>query len=161
MIDSFYLAAGYSGRQHHARLGRLIEEETSAVCTSGWLDGRHDGETALASAAEDLYDVQRAEALVLVHGPSTRGGKWVELGLALARSKPVVMLVERRRGKIYGPPPPVFAWLSGVARYEVCSDGSRPGDLTMDPTWPGPAEFVIGVATAFELHVRPLREAVL
>jgi hypothetical protein len=46
-------------------------------------------------ALHDLDDLSAAEAMVLVNGPSTRGGKHVELGAALAMDMPVYLIGPR------------------------------------------------------------------
>ncbi len=155
MTGTFYLAGGYSGREALQRLARRIEVETGAECTARWLDGRHDDGTSIDAARDDFLDVRRGDTLVVAHGPSTRGVKWVELGLALAWNKPVVLLIELRSGRRYGPRPPVFAWMDQVARYQIRADGDRAGDVDMSPRWPGRIEFLCGVSRAFHAHLMP------
>ena len=94
------------------------------------------------SRARDIADVRHADVFVLCHGPSTRGGKWVELGLAMALRKPVLILVDAERCRA-APRMPVFAYADGLSRVDVFPvSGVAAGHRFIAPrTWPGAKDF--------------------
>lgn len=116
----FYLAARYSRRLELVEHRAFIESKGGEV-TSRWLDGNHqiaDGDEADAKAArrfavEDVEDVLAADYLIAFteepRATSSRGGRHVELGLALGADKRVIVV---------GPRENVFTWLPGVRYYE-------------------------------------------
>lgn len=60
-------------------------------------------------AVEDFYDVERADALVLVAGPDKySGGKFVEAGIALGMRKQVVIIGRRENMLLWSPIVDVF-----------------------------------------------------
>lgn len=81
-----------------------LYENLGIDCTSNWLyepeitvadPGREDW-VLRARANEDRVDLERADAVVLfTDAPSTSGGLWVELGMALALRKPVHLVGPR------------------------------------------------------------------
>ena len=110
-IRKFYIAAPYSHREATRKVAREIEDQSAGgrvgwTCNARWIEGTHDGLAATICAADDVADVRDADALVLLHGESTTGGFWVELGIAIERNLPIVIVthseVDRRL--------PVFAW---------------------------------------------------
>lgn len=132
----FYLAARYSRREELLGVRDFVEAFGGEV-TSRWLNGDHqlsdagtpigndgealvengDGERAATLRAkfalDDFEDVRRADVLVAFTEPprstASRGGRHVELGLALAWQKHVI---------IVGPRENVFCWLPWVDHYE-------------------------------------------
>lgn len=96
MIRSVYIAAPYPIRDLAQGVMRFLEEAGLDV-TSSWLksedhlDDKH--------ARLDLADVDRADALVLLNHKewvnSGTGGRHVEVGYAIARGKPIVLVGER------------------------------------------------------------------
>ena len=121
----FYFADGYSRRLDALIDARQIEVGTKGwACNSRWLLGKHDGSSPEKCARDDVQDVRDAAALIVRHGPSTKGGKWVELGLAIAWQKPVCMIVTK---------------------------GSLDGDATEPPVFAYPAEFTHWAATQAEV----------
>ena len=101
----FYLASGYTSRNEMAVVSRKLESETGWLCTSRWLSGSHDGYTAALASEEDYDDVHNSDVMVLHHGSTTRGGKWVEMGMAIAWEQPIII------NKDPGMELPVFAYL--------------------------------------------------
>lgn len=115
----FYLAGPYSARPRLARVAEIIEQTSGWQCTSRWLTGCHDEADPCAAAQDDMADVRAAQALVIdVHRPSTRGGMWVEFGLALGLGLPIVAL----RPHEYLT---VFAHLPGVRRVHTAAAAGR------------------------------------
>ena len=121
-----YLAARYSRREELCGYARILEAAGHEI-TSRWLDGGHqippDQEEAVVRAEgerfarEDIEDVRRAECVIaFTEQPregTSRGGRHVELGLALAWEK---------RLRIVGPRENVFCWLPEVMVYPTFED---------------------------------------
>jgi nucleoside 2-deoxyribosyltransferase len=128
-----YLAARYSRRlelvEHRAEL-----ERHGHVVTSRWLEGNHQAENdqlhrgadAERFAREDLDDLHRARALVAFseepRTTTSRGGRHVEFGFALALGLPVLVVGPREHvfcclvdSIDEWSPPAVLAWLERVA----------------------------------------------
>lgn len=126
-----YLASRYSRRlelcEHRTTLKALGVEVTGR-----WLNGGHQvddqgitlGEVGVAEveegsplagkfAQDDVEDVDRADSLILFtnepRSAPMRGGAFVEMGLALAWGKPVIVV---------GPRANVFCWLPGVMHFD-------------------------------------------
>lgn len=132
-----YLAARYSRREE--LLGYRTDLEAAGhLVTSRWLAGAHQWdplaagiespETAMETipieavrfATDDVEDVAAAELLIaFTERPranlASRGGRHVELGLALAWGKPVV---------IVGPRENVFCTLPGIIHHDTWPDRS-------------------------------------
>ena len=129
-----YLAARYSRREELLGVRDVLEAFGHEV-TSRWLNGSHqldnagipitdEGERRFEAgdpevdhlrahfAAEDMVDVITAETLVAFteepRSGNSRGGRHVELGMALATGKRVVVV---------GPRENVFCWLPQVEWY--------------------------------------------
>lgn len=94
----FYLAGDYELRETLAELADQLEQVGHEI-TSRWVrESVADPLTPADSrriALADLDDLSAAEAMVLVNGPSTRGGKHAELGAALAMDMPVFLIGPR------------------------------------------------------------------
>ena len=110
---TFYLAGSLGRREALIALARRIEHETGLECIARWLNRDFDGEGvgALNEARFDLEDASRAETVVIAHGESTAGGTFVEMGIALANTRAVVMWRNAWGGKAELP---VFAELAHV-----------------------------------------------
>lgn len=100
-----YLAARYRSR-HIMRDWRAMLEAAGFIVTSRWINGGHDMDTDASNdeqrhglAMEDLEDIDAADVLVLwnprEHHGNGSGGRHVELGYALARRKPTIIVGER------------------------------------------------------------------
>ena len=115
----FYLAARYSSRAFAAAFADRLEIETGGQwsCCARWLHGDPAGgdrEIALA----DLEDVLSADALVVYGPPSSRGGMWIEAGIALGAGLPVLRVAwtPPGGGAETPSPDPVFMSLPEVFR---------------------------------------------
>lgn len=98
MRRSIYIAAPFSQRAR-ARRAREVLERQGWESTSRWIDshleeGDLTPEIAEKEGTEDLIDVYRADAFVLLNdcGPSTTGAMHVEFGYALAVRKPIFLV---------------------------------------------------------------------
>lgn len=107
-----YLAANFRARVFLKKLIPLFEDKGHEI-TSRWIT--HEDhvaetvETKVKSAKEDVEDVYRAEAIVLFadqYGPRPARGKYVELGLALAKKKKIYIVGQERDC--------IFYWLPEV-----------------------------------------------
>ena len=121
MMRLFYFADGYNRRADARTDSRRIQAGTKGwVCNAQWLLGGLDNLPPETCARADMGDIRNASAVIIGPGPSTQGGKWVELGLAIALEKPVCMIFPPGFPAA-GAPPPVFAyprehtvWVAGI-----------------------------------------------
>jgi len=147
-----YLAARYSRREEMVGYREDLSSRGIEV-TSRWINGMHQvddkgipignhGERLIESdegsaglracfAAEDIIDVRDAVLLFMFRGPpraanSSRGGRHVEFGIALALGKFMVVV---------GPRENLFTWLPSVVWFE---------------TWPEYLEYIDGLASLAE-----------
>lgn len=117
-----YLASNYAD---HPRM-RIIKEvlgQQNIKVTSRWINGEHahlEGgthqEMNARFAREDLEDLESAEVVVVFNEPgprSSRGGKHLELGYALAIKKRIILI---------GQPSNVFHYLPEIEIIEDVSD---------------------------------------
>ena len=96
---TFYLAGSYSARKRLYAESRILTGATGIRCTSRWLKGLHDGVKPKKCAQDDIEDVEAAVVFILyLDKPSTTGGMWVELGLALAQHKEIYIISEGEAG---------------------------------------------------------------
>ena len=87
----FYLAGPYSQRLALQEIAQTCFPRWR--CTARWLAGGHDGMSSRIAATEDIEDVQAADVLVIdARRQSTRGGMWVEVGIALNAGIPVFVI---------------------------------------------------------------------
>ena len=102
-VTSVYLAGRYGRKQELRERGRELEALGIEV-TSGWLSSAVASLSGLSEAEWreiallDREDVRRADLLVLFAEPpgdGGSGGRHVEFGMALAWSKPVVVVGRR------------------------------------------------------------------
>ena len=123
MSEKIYLAGRYSRRAELAEYAKDLVK-CGAEITSTWLKGLHEHRDDIGAAderenwaKEDLYDIARADTLLLFTEtePMTRGGCLVEFGVALASGKNV---------GIIGPKTHVFCYLPDV--YHWANWGSTP-----------------------------------
>ena len=92
-----YLAARYGRREEMCRY-RVELQAIGVSVTSRWLNGNRDGVLETVAAREDIEDIRLADTLIAftehpeMTGPGrNRGGRHVEMGYALALSKPVIV----------------------------------------------------------------------
>lgn len=92
MSTSWYLASRMSRREELIEHAELLHRVLSDTVTSRWLWG--DEGCNAASAARDAEDVLRADGLILFSeqpGCPTSNGRMVEMGLAIAWGKRVIV----------------------------------------------------------------------
>lgn len=103
-MTSVYLAASCS-RKEDMRGVRIFLSEFGYEVTSRWIDSekpgmsaediRNDPDMATTGASLDMMDIVMSDIFVLfTDEPSTTGGRHVELGLAIATSKHIVVVGE-------------------------------------------------------------------
>ena len=110
MMRLFYFADSYARRGGAQDDCRRIEAGTKGwMCNARWLSGNRPlpPETW---ARVDVEDLREASAVIIGHGRSTQGGKWVELGLAIAWGKPICMIFPTGPLWAGATEPPVFAY---------------------------------------------------
>ena len=95
-----YLSAAYGARETIAVWTKAFREAGVEV-KARWISGNHEGKTSDSDIArfaeEDVEDVTNCDYFVLFHGfeeQSSKGGKWVEMGLALGLDKPMFFVLE-------------------------------------------------------------------
>ncbi len=86
-----YIAAAYTQRLEMARVKFDLLLDGHA-CTSRWIDGTHPYGSNPQEAQNDLDDVEAADVLVLFTAGDSPGGRYVELGAALAWEKMVYVV---------------------------------------------------------------------
>jgi hypothetical protein len=137
---SYYLAARYTRRLELCRYREQLRNLRFEVY-GRWLDGSHQlgdtgtpiGETGESLveegngdqaailrqkfALDDFEDVVNADRLVafteVPRTANSRGGRHVELGIALGRGKPITVI---------GPRENVFCWLPGVEQFDTWAE---------------------------------------
>lgn len=89
-----YVAAPFPDRDRAREVRDTLVEDGHSV-TARWLDMEHtDYGTEARFATMDVADVEKADLLLVLGGPGSRGGKHTELGIALAHRKPVIVIGE-------------------------------------------------------------------
>ena len=102
-MPSYYLAAGYADKAILQELVKQVHRASAHytggawVCNAHWLTNGIEEYSVGMSREEraehgyaDIADIENAHAVVVVANTSTAGGKWVEMGYALATNKPVI-----------------------------------------------------------------------
>lgn len=114
-----YVAAAFGQLSAARKAADRIREEGHEV-TADWLYLEHPAPTQEEKtewALKDLRDVDRSDAVVLLSLPDgveiTSGGRYVELGYAIARRKIVVVVGKQET---------VFHWLPQVNRSSSIDD---------------------------------------
>lgn len=108
----FYLAAPYDRREEMSARASEIENLTiwrcheAWRCCSRWLSGDLSSDSPESIARKNFSDLGEANALVLFHGKSTTGGMWCELGFAIAKQMPILVM----DGNDFAFEPPCFAF---------------------------------------------------
>ena len=117
----FYLAGSYGRREELSRYAKKIEEVGHLV-TSRWLDKENvPYENPITffpkSAEQDIEDIHDAQFLILFtedrRGKMRSGGKDVDMGVALALHKQIILV---------GPRLNVFHYLPGITRFRRWED---------------------------------------
>ncbi len=105
-MTRIYLAGSFTRRAELRDIAYALEARGHSI-TSGWVFGTEaeddlTPDAAERIAAENVRDVRDAGLLMLFAGtPSTTGGMWVELGIALALSIPITIVGAMPPG-VYG-----------------------------------------------------------
>ncbi len=102
-----YIAARYKKRMELLQFSHKLEAR-GHIITSRWLQGKHDHEEDVVCAKHDFEDVKECDVIIsFTEEPrtATRGGRHVELGLALAWGKTCIVV---------GPREHVFHSLRGI-----------------------------------------------
>ena len=114
-MKSVYLAGRYSRRLELDSYAQQLRERGWEL-TSQWLTGLEDDMDLEDIAVQDMWDVKEADVLIAFTEPleprETRGGRHVELGMALAWGKPIVVV---------GPRENVFCHLPDVQQVDQWS----------------------------------------
>lgn len=129
---TIYLAARYSRHPEMRHARDIIEGAGFGTVVSRWIEGNHqlaDDEAEPATEAarfalEDMHDLEGASTLIAFTEPprtgATRGGRHVELGMALALRKEVIVVGPRENVFCYLPMVEWFPdWPTVVARLLV------------------------------------------
>lgn len=125
-MTSYYLAARYSRHDEMQGVRDVLEGLGHSV-TSRWIDchtdieGDHTSSFSVETlndptklgdcryvAIHDLIDIDRADVLLSFSGGGRKGGRHVEVGYALGRGKPVIVIGDREN---------VFHTLAAVTHY--------------------------------------------
>lgn len=93
----YYLAARFPLRPEMEQYAVAIKNSMlETQCTASWVFGGEEGLTRPAIATLDLEDIDRADTFILfTHkygSKQTGGGRFVELGYAIARDKRIIII---------------------------------------------------------------------
>lgn len=119
-----YVAGSFRAKHDLKNLGKLLEANDHE-CTSRWLDQEAEvvfdlgddavKEEANREARKDFEDIDRSDAVIVdTHVTSTTGGFFVELGYALARQKPVIIVGARRNIFMFLGATQVDSWYDAI-----------------------------------------------
>ena len=110
----YYLAAGFHRQEEvHQLRGLLRDYMPGWRCTSRWLNKAHQNLDRVQCAEIDYADIAKSSVLILLHGMSTTGGMWTELGIGIQRRMPIFIVHlrgsehEKYRGS-------VFTYMKGI-----------------------------------------------
>lgn len=108
-----YLASRFEN-QHEMRQWKVALEAIGIEVTSRWISGEHNNILPIVAATQDLRDLDDAD-FILFHNPKElhghgRGGRHVEYGYALAKSKGIIIVGEHENvfNSIYSAIVPTF-----------------------------------------------------
>jgi nucleoside 2-deoxyribosyltransferase len=97
-VVKIYLAALFSRRAEMEQIADRLKAEGFEI-TARWVYGGEDGLTRTEIALLDLEDVDQADVVMSFTHPygtaTSGGGRHVEFGYALAKSKRVILIGER------------------------------------------------------------------
>ena len=106
----FYMAGPFSEIERLKDAAVIISQVSGWKCNSRWLKGIHHEAYPIQAAQDDLKDVRTSDALVIdMNMGSTRGGMWVEFGVALQAEIPIVVVAAYRTARFN-----VFVYLNGI-----------------------------------------------
>lgn len=89
-----YLAGTYSSREALNLIAEQLKEEGHDIKVPAiWLTGRHDNACPMECATSDIADIKNSDLLLLFTNENGRnGGRYVELGIALALGIPAMIV---------------------------------------------------------------------
>jgi nucleoside 2-deoxyribosyltransferase len=89
-----YLAGAYTSRQRLAAIAQELRTNGTRIqVDTVWLLDEYENANPFECAAVDLRDIKSADMLLLFTDTNgTRGGMYVELGIALAKGIPVIIV---------------------------------------------------------------------
>ena len=97
-----YLAGSYMDREILREKAMWLGHQGIAV-TASWLSSMHDGVDPILAARHDITEIESSSVFVLdmAHSPSTKGGRHVEMGYALALRIPILIVGPLERGNVF------------------------------------------------------------
>ena len=93
--ETFYLAGSWRHKSACAAVAERIEDETDLYCMSRWLHSDEDDDdpdARRAGAVACMEDVENSDVVLVLTQDRASLGKHVELGLALALGKHVILV---------------------------------------------------------------------
>lgn len=118
----FYYAASFTPVENHYSNMRTVARLSGWKCTSRWLkeSAKHAKMSPADQARMDTADIIDADVFVMsMRNPSTQGGMFVELGIALTRGMQVIIYDPRKAlERQYT----VFCHMSGVKRVHTIEE---------------------------------------
>lgn len=121
-----YIAGGYFKKDYFKEVANCLEAEFGVEITSSWLNEQWPPNTTLdqvedselrSFAVQDCADIQRADVFMLFSSdpkvPTVRGGRHVEMGIALALGKAIWVI---------GPKENVFHYIPGITHFKTLAD---------------------------------------
>jgi nucleoside 2-deoxyribosyltransferase len=114
----YYLAARFHRREemeeYAGRISAAFGPPGTAVCTARWVYGGEEGLNRIKIADLDLEDIHKADTLIIFtekYGSKFQGGgRFVEMGYALALRKRVIVIGDREN---------VFCHFADVDQYQT------------------------------------------
>ena len=90
---TFYLSGRYCDREKFLELSEGLQALEGGMfkCVARWLDSPKSDDP-VGAASMGLEDIRRASVFIVADHGHARGGKWIELGYALALNKKIVFL---------------------------------------------------------------------
>ena len=106
---TFYLAGRYCDREKFLELSKELQALEGGMfkCATRWLDSPK-ADDSVDAAYMDLEDIRQASVFIVADHGHARGGKWIELGYAMALNKKTVFLHRWPAGTPTGQDHPLF-----------------------------------------------------
>jgi hypothetical protein len=123
VISNANLSSGALRAQKEMKKRRDELEAIGHTVTARWVDNQHADDTAVTHAKEDIEDIESADVFLAFTEPerkyvayAARGGRHVELGVALALDKRVLVVGYREN---------VFVWLPKIEFFKDWPDALK------------------------------------
>lgn len=117
MTVSIYLASRFGRREEMEQIALDLMNAYGYDITARWVFGGEEGLTREDIALLDIEDVDKADTIVAFTEPYGTdfkgGGRYVELGYALAKNKRTVIIGEREN---------VFCWHPNIEQFDSLED---------------------------------------